>query len=319
MPVMIEASGLSKYYGAFVAVQDISFSIPQGQVVAFLGPNGAGKTTMMRMLTGYLAPSAGEAAIAGHDVRRDRIAASQRLGYLPENGPIYPDMTPLELLRFFGEARRMAPATLQERVEAVVELCALELVTEKPIGKLSRGYRQRVGMAQALLHDPDVLIMDEPTAGLDPNQIRQFRENIQRLGRTKTLLISTHILHEADAVADRVLLVNNGRLVFDGPVEELKEDGSLEQPFYRLTGHGARLPGDNGGAPETGAEVTAQATAEETGASGAAEPQAQAATTESDADAGGAAEGGSDADAAALSADPGETGAQTEGESSSEA
>ena len=222
IPVMIEATGLSKYYGAFVAVEDISFSIPQGQVVAFLGPNGAGKTTMMRMLTGYLAPSAGEAAIAGHDVRRDRIAASQRLGYLPENGPMYPDMTPLELLRFFGEARRMEPATLGERIDAVVDLCALELVTEKPIGKLSRGYRQRVGMAQALLHDPDVLIMDEPTAGLDPNQIRQFRENIQRLGRTRTLLISTHILHEADAVADRVLLVNSGRLVFDGPVEELR-------------------------------------------------------------------------------------------------
>ena len=249
---MIEATGLSKYYGAFVAVEDISFSIPQGQVVAFLGPNGAGKTTMMRMLTGYLAPSAGEAAIAGHDVRRDRIAAAQRLGYLPENGPMYPDMTPLELLRFFGEARRMAGTTLRERIDAVIDLCALELVTEKPIGKLSRGYRQRVGMAQALLHDPDVLIMDEPTAGLDPNQIRQFRENIQRLGRTKTLLISTHILHEADAVADRVLLVNSGRLVFDGRVEELREGGSLEQPFYRLTGGGAPPPAVNGGASEGG-------------------------------------------------------------------
>ena len=253
-PVMIEASGLCKYYGAFVAVHDISFSIPQGQVVAFLGPNGAGKTTMMRMLTGYLAPSAGEAAIAGHDVRQDRIAASARLGYLPENGPMYPDMTPLELLRFFGEARRMAPATLQERMDAVVDLCALELVTEKPIGKLSRGYRQRVGMAQALLHDPDVLIMDEPTAGLDPNQIRQFRENIQRLGRTKTLLISTHILQEADAVADRVLLVNSGRLVFDGPVEELREGGSLEQPFYRLTAGGAAPTGGGDGGPAGGGD-----------------------------------------------------------------
>ena len=317
---MIEASGLSKYYGSFVAVEDISFSIPQGQVVAFLGPNGAGKTTMMRMLTGYLAPSAGEAAIAGHDVRRDRIAASQRLGYLPENGPMYPDMTPLELLRFFGEARRMAPATLQERVEAVVELCALELVTEKPIGKLSRGYKQRVGMAQALLHDPDVLIMDEPTAGLDPNQIRQFRENIQRLGRTKTLLISTHILHEADAVADRVLLVNNGRLVFDGPVEELKENGSLEQPFYRLTGHGALLPGedDNGGEPQTGTEVTSQAVVEDTDAAGAAEPEAQTAADADADDVGATEQDGSDADAAAPSASSGETGA-AEGEGSSEA
>ena len=316
---MIEASGLSKYYGSFVAVEDISFSIPQGQIVAFLGPNGAGKTTMMRMLTGYLAPSAGEAAIAGHDVRRDRIAASQRLGYLPENGPMYPDMTPLELLRFFGEARRMAPATLRERVEAVVELCALELVTEKPIGKLSRGYRQRVGMAQALLHDPDVLIMDEPTAGLDPNQIRQFRENIQRLGRTKTLLISTHILHEADAVADRVLLVNNGRLVFDGPVEELQENGSLEQPFYRLTGHGALLPGDNGGEPESGTEMTSQAVAENTDAAGSAEPEAQAAAAADSDDGGTTEKDGSDADAAAPSADSGGTDVQAEGEGSSDA
>ena len=246
---MIEARGLSKYYGPFVAVEDISFVIPQGQVVAFLGPNGAGKTTMMRMLTGYLAPSAGSGAIAGHDVRSDRIAASRHLGYLPENGPIYPDMTPLELLRFFGEARELPAERLKARIDAVIDLCALELVVEKPIGKLSRGYRQRVGMAQALLHDPDVLIMDEPTAGLDPNQIRQFRENIQRLGRTKTLLISTHILHEAEAVADRVLLVNNGRLLFDGPVEELAEDGSLEQPFYRLTG-GAAVPGDGGEAAD---------------------------------------------------------------------
>ena len=236
---MIEAKGLSKYYGPFVAVEDISFAIPQGQIVAFLGPNGAGKTTMMRMLTGYLAPSAGDATIAGFDVRRERISASRRLGYLPENGPMYPDMTPLDLLTFFGEAREMASGLLKTRIDAVVELCALELVVEKPIGKLSRGYKQRVGLAQALLHDPDVLIMDEPTAGLDPNQIRQFRENIQRLGRTKTLLISTHILHEAEAVADRVLLVNNGRLVFDGSVPELEEDGSLEQPFYRLTGGGA--------------------------------------------------------------------------------
>lgn len=236
MRSMIEAKGLARYYGPFVAVEDISFVIPQGQVVAFLGPNGAGKTTMMRMLTGYLAPSRGEAFIAGHDVRRDRIAASRQLGYLPENGPMYPDMTPYELLRFFGQAREMPSASLTRRIDAVVDLCALELVIEKPIGKLSKGYRQRVGMAQALLHDPQVLIMDEPTAGLDPNQIRHFRDNIQRLGRTKTLLISTHILHEAEAVADRLLLVNSGRLVFDGSVAELKREGTLEQSFYRLTG-----------------------------------------------------------------------------------
>ena len=312
MPVMIEATGLSKYYGSFVAVHDISFSIPQGQVVAFLGPNGAGKTTMMRMLTGYLAPSAGEAAIAGHDVRRDRIAASRRLGYLPENGPMYPDMTPLELLRFFGEARRMAPALLKERVDAVVDLCALELVTGKPIGKLSRGYRQRVGMAQALLHDPDVLIMDEPTAGLDPNQIRQFRENIQRLGRTKTLLISTHILHEADAVADRVLLVNSGSLVFDGPVDELKEDGSLEQPFYRLTGGGAPPASDNGGEPDADEGSAAAADGGESGA-------AAAGTDSVGKTAGAAAAEAADSEAQGSAAGAGEPGVEPQAGSSSEA
>ena len=232
---MIEAKALSKYYGPFVAVENISFAIPKGQVVAFLGPNGAGKTTMMRMLTGYLAPSVGSATVAGFDVRSDRIEASRHLGYLPENGPMYPEMTPLEFLSFFGEAREMNAASLRSRIDEVVTSCALELVSEKPIGRLSKGLRQRVGLAQALLHDPDVLVMDEPTAGLDPNQIRQFRENIRQLGRTKTLLISTHILHEAEATADRVLLVNNGQLVFDGTVDELRENGSLEEPFYRLT------------------------------------------------------------------------------------
>ncbi len=232
---MIEAEGLSKFYGPFVATQDITFSIPQGQIVAFLGPNGAGKTTTMKMLTGYLAPSEGMARIAGLDIHAERIAASKRFGYLPENGPLYPDMTPLELLEFFGEAREIEPGKLQKRIEAVKELCALHQVMEKPIGKLSRGLRQRAGLAQALLHDPDVLIMDEPTAGLDPNQIRHFRENIKKLGRTKTILISTHILQEVSAIADRVLFVHNGRLVFDGTPKELQEDGSLEGPFYRLT------------------------------------------------------------------------------------
>ena len=248
---MIEAHGLSKYYGPFVAVHDVSFSIQQGQIVAFLGPNGAGKTTLMRLLTGFLAPSAGRAAIAGFDVRDQRIEASKRLGYLPESGPLYPDMTPLELLRFFGEARALPPGTLTRRVEAVTEICALELVLEKPIGKLSKGYKQRVGLAQALLHDPDVLIMDEPTSGLDPNQIKQFRDNIQQLGRTKTLLISTHILQEVEAVADRVLLINAGRLVFDGGLADLEENGSLEEPFYRLTHEPpGTVPGRAGGAAD---------------------------------------------------------------------
>jgi ABC-2 type transport system ATP-binding protein len=235
---MIEARGLTKYYGPFVAVRDLSFVIPKGEVVALLGPNGAGKTTTMRILTGYLAASEGTARIAGCDVQADRLAAAARVGYLPENGPIYPDMTPQELLRFFGEARGLSSDRLKSRIADVVEQCELQQILEKPIGKLSKGLRQRVGVAQALLHDPDVLIMDEPTAGLDPNQIRHFRTNVQQLRELKTLLISTHILHEVDALADRVLLIHGGKLIFDGPPGELKENGSLEEPFYRLTSGG---------------------------------------------------------------------------------
>jgi len=233
--IMIEAKGLSKFYGPFVAIKDISFAIPEGQIVAFLGPNGAGKSTTMKILTGYLAPSEGSARVAGFDVGSHRLQAARHLGYLPENGPLYNDMTPLELLRFFGQARGLDAARLDERIQVVTAECAIAEVLEKPIGKLSRGYRQRVGLAQALLHDPAVLVMDEPTAGLDPNQIRDFRENIKVLGMSKTILISTHILQEVDAVADRVLLVNDGRMVFDGSPNSLKENGSLEKPFYRLT------------------------------------------------------------------------------------
>ena len=236
--IMIEAKGLSKFYGPFVAVKDISFAIPEGQIVAFLGPNGAGKSTTMKILAGYLAQSEGSAKIAGYDVTDERLQAAERLGYLPENGPLYNDMTPAELLGFFGEARGLAGDRLAERLAVVADQCAIREVWEKPIGKLSRGYRQRVGMAQALLHDPEVLIMDEPTAGLDPNQIRDFRENIKVLAVSKTILISTHILQEVEAVAARLLLIHDGSLVFDGTPEELKEGGSLEKPFYRLTSGG---------------------------------------------------------------------------------
>lgn len=241
---MIEASGLAKYYGSFVAIDDVSFSIPKGQIVAFLGPNGAGKSTTIKILTGVLAPSAGSASIAGLNMETERIEAARRLGYLPEDGPLYEDMTPISLLRFFGEARSLKPAVLKDRLEAVIDQCALQLVLEKPIGKLSRGYRQRVCLAQALLHDPEVLIMDEPTAGLDPNQIRDFRKNIKRLGESKTILISTHILQEVQAVADRVILIHDGRLKFDGPPSELGEADTLERRFYELTDFG-RSVSDN--------------------------------------------------------------------------
>jgi ABC-2 type transport system ATP-binding protein len=236
-PAMIEAQGLSKYYGDFTAIQDVGFRIHQGEVVAFLGPNGAGKSTTMKVLTGYLSPSAGVAKIAGHDMSSDRLEGSKRLGYLPENGPLYPDMTPRGLLDFFADARGMTGAYRRERIGAVIELCALGSVIGKAIGKLSKGYRQRVGMAQVLLHEPDVLILDEPTAGLDPNQIREVRENIRKLGQNKTILLSTHILQEVEAMADRVLFINEGRLQYDGTPANLTSDGKpLEQHFYELTG-----------------------------------------------------------------------------------
>jgi ABC-2 type transport system ATP-binding protein len=206
--------------------------------VAFLGPNGAGKSTTMRILSGFLSASEGTATIAGLDVRANRLEAARKVGYLPENGPLYNDMTPLNLLRFFGEARGMTAERLSGSIAAVTAQCALHDVLEKPIGKLSRGYRQRVGLAQALLHDPDVLIMDEPTAGLDPNQIRDFRTNIRKLGETKTILLSTHILQEVSAVAQRVLLIHDGRLVFDGTPGELEIDTPLDETFYRLTDYG---------------------------------------------------------------------------------
>jgi ABC-2 type transport system ATP-binding protein len=233
---MIVAEGLTKQFGHFLAVRDVSFSVPAGQVVAFLGPNGAGKTTTMRMLTGFLAPTRGRARIAGLDVQEDRIAAAEHLGYLPENGPLYSEMTPTESLRFFGQARGLAGRRLRDRLDAVIEQCSLGSVAGKPIGKLSKGFRQRVAMAQALLHDPGVLIMDEPTSGLDPNQIRGVRALIRDLGRTKTVLVSTHILQEVEPVADRVLFVHEGRLVFDGAPADLVRDGrSIEDQFQRLT------------------------------------------------------------------------------------
>ncbi len=235
---MIEACGLSKFYGSFIAIQDVSFSVPLGQVTAFVGPNGAGKTTTMRILTGYLAPSEGSARLAGMEVSANRIALAGRVGYLPENGPLYPEMTPLGLLKFLGEARGLKGPGLKSRIETVIAQCALEPVLHKSIRKLSRGYRQRVGMAQTLLHDPDILILDEPTSGLDPNQIREVRTLIRQLGRTKSVLLSTHILQEVEAVADHVIMIHEGRIVFDGTLPAmLSTDQSLEEAFYRLTGY----------------------------------------------------------------------------------
>lgn len=234
--LMIEAQGLSKYYGPFAAIENVTFSIPRGQVCAFLGPNGAGKSTTMKILTGFLSPSAGSAKIGGFDVYTHRIQAAELIGYLPENGPLYLEMTPRGLLQYLGEARNMPRATLKQRLDFVAEKCSLRQVWGKPIGKLSRGYRQRVGMAQALLHDPKILILDEPTSGLDPNQVHDVRNLIRSLGQTKTILLSTHILQEVTAVANRVILVNEGRLVFDGSVDDMAGPQlDMESRFRELT------------------------------------------------------------------------------------
>lgn len=229
---MIEAVHLSKFYGVFAATRDVNFKVYEGEVVAFLGPNGAGKSTTMKMLTGYLAPSEGEARIAGYNMATERLEGSNRLGYLPENGPLYPDMTPHTSLDFFAEARGMRKEQKKRRIEAVVSICDLGSVIHKPISKLSKGYRQRVGMAQALLHEPDVLILDEPTAGLDPNQIREVRDTMRRLGREKTILLSTHIMQEVLAMATRVVMINEGRVVYDGSVSAIGSTSEELDAFF---------------------------------------------------------------------------------------
>jgi ABC-2 type transport system ATP-binding protein len=233
---MIEADNLSKFYGDFAACRDVTFTVKRGEVAAFLGPNGAGKSTTMKLLTGYIAPSAGAARIAGFNMATHRLEGAKHLGYLPENGPLYPDMTPRSLLTFFGKARGLSRDQIDERLATVVDLCKLSSVIGKPIGKLSKGFRQRVGMAQVLLHEPDVLILDEPTAGLDPNQIREVRDTIRRIGETKTILLSTHILQEVEAMCNRVIFINEGRLVFDGtPAALAAEEKNLDERFHQLS------------------------------------------------------------------------------------
>lgn len=234
---MIEAVGLSKFYGPFAAAREVTFSVGEGELVAFLGPNGAGKSTTMKMLTGYIAPSEGYGRIAGHNMMENRIEGSRQLGYLPENGPLYPEMTPSSMLDFFADARGMSASQKKNQIEKVIEICDLGSVMYKSISKLSKGFKQRVGMSQALLHEPDVLILDEPTAGLDPNQIRGVRKTMRRLSETKTILLSTHILQEVEAMADRVVMINEGRVVYDGGVDELRTRGSgdLDDAFHALT------------------------------------------------------------------------------------
>jgi ABC-2 type transport system ATP-binding protein len=233
---LIRAEGLTKYYGGFTAVQDVSFTVKGGSITAFLGPNGAGKSTTLRMLTGFLATSKGRALVCGHDMATDRIAGARAMGYLGENGPLYPDVTPASYLRYVGRVRNMARGALREAMQRVAADCGLQEVWSKPVRKLSKGFRQRVGLAAAMLHDPQVLILDEPTAGLDPNQIRVVRDLIRRFVRNRrAVLISTHVLQEVEATADHVLLISEGRLKFDGSPKDLAASAGLERRFQELT------------------------------------------------------------------------------------
>ena len=233
--MMIEAEGLCKYYGKFAAIDDVSFTVPNRQVCAFLGPNGAGKSTTMKLITGFLAPTKGVVRIAGCDMSTDRIKGSEHIGYLPENGPLYDEMTPKSALNYLARARGLNLSQKKDRMAFVAQKCNLEEVWNKPISKLSRGFRQRVGMAQALLHDPDVLILDEPTSGLDPNQLVGIRQLILELGESKTVLLSTHILQEVEILCSRVVLIDRGRIVFDDSINAMGERQAMEKKFHQLT------------------------------------------------------------------------------------
>jgi ABC-2 type transport system ATP-binding protein len=239
---LIEARGISKRYGDLLAVDDVSFSAGSGEVIGFLGPNGAGKTTTMRILTGFLPASDGTAVIAGHDIFEDPLAARRAVGYLPEVPPLYPEMDAVGYLRYVATLKDVPRSQRKAAVERAIERCGLEDVHRRVIGSLSRGYRQRVGLAQAIVHNPSVLILDEPTVGLDPIQVREIRALIADLTSAEhsegahTVVLSTHILAEVEAICRRVILINAGRKVVDSPLEELTEGGQrLEDIFARAT------------------------------------------------------------------------------------
>ncbi|MEE9212676.1 MAG: ABC transporter ATP-binding protein [Phycisphaeraceae bacterium] len=220
---MIDVQHLVKWYGPTRAIDDLTFHIESGQIVGFLGPNGAGKTTTLRILTGYLPPTSGRATVAGHDVLTDSLAARTRIGYLPENTPLYPEMRVEEYLHYRGRLYGMDRAARRQRIDVVCDRCGLAAVRRRLIGQLSRGNKQRVGLAQALLHDPQVLILDEPTAGLDPTQIGHVRDLVRELRGKHTVVLSTHILPEVERIADRVLIIAGGRIVAEGAINELRE------------------------------------------------------------------------------------------------
>ena len=219
---MIYASGLTKRYGSFRALDDVSFEVNRGEVVGFLGPNGAGKSTTMRILTCFIAPTAGTAKVRGHDVFDDTLSVRSSLGYLPQRAPLYLEMTVFEYLRFAAQVRNLDESTFRQRARSVVEVCGLAQSLSKEIRHLSHGYRQRVGLAQALIHDPPILILDEPTSDLDPNEKAEFLNYLKQIGKDRTVLLSTHNLKEVETACARAIIVSRGRVVADGALDEIR-------------------------------------------------------------------------------------------------
>ncbi len=234
MAAMIEIRGLAKHFGPLKAVDGVSFDVQQGEVLGFLGPNGAGKSTTMKMITGFLTPNAGTVRVCGHDVGAEPVAAKARIGYLPEGAPAYPDMTPEAFLHFVAEIRNFSGVEKEERVAEAIRKLHIEGVLHQPIDTLSKGYKRRVGLAQAILHDPAVLIKDEPTDGLDPNQKHEVRQLIRTMGAEKAIVLSTHILEEVEAVCTRAIIINRGRIVFDGTPKEFEAKAPAEVTRNRL-------------------------------------------------------------------------------------
>jgi len=218
----IKVNNLTKYYGDYLAVDDISFEAKKGEILGFLGPNGAGKSTTMKIITTYLPPTSGTIVVDGFDVEEKSLDVRKKLGYLPELNPLYYDMTPVEYLDFVAKLDGVPAGEIKKKREEMIKVCGLESMRSKDIGTLSKGFKQRVGLAQAMINNPDILILDEPTSGLDPNQIIEIRNLIKKLGKEKTVILSTHILSEVTATCNRVIIINKGKIVADGTPEELQ-------------------------------------------------------------------------------------------------
>ena len=222
-PSMIEATDVTHYYGPYPAIQDVSFDVRKGEVLGFLGPNGAGKTTTMRILTGFLPPTSGQVTLDGYDVVEKSLEVRRRVGYLPETVPLYTDMTVTNYLKYMGTLRGMPGRKIRSRLDEVIDVCRLGDYRKTHIGKLSKGFRQRVGIAQAILHEPEVLVLDEPTIGIDPIQVVETRSLIQDLGRSQTVVLSSHILPEVSMICERVLIIHEGRIVAEDTPQNLAE------------------------------------------------------------------------------------------------